>query len=220
MNVLITGSASGIGLKCVRKFLHEGHTVYGIDIQPLTDSLGEYRRNYFHVLTDVRNKKDLPNAKSINILINNAGAQNSEDDIDTNLKGLINTTEKYGLQPKIKSIVNMASVSAHTGAEFPRYAASKGGVLAYTKWTANEIAKYGATCNSLSFGGVSTSLNESVMKDKEKWFEIMRLTPLKKWATPQEAAEWTYFISVINKSMTGQDIIIDNGETSKTNFVW
>lgn len=220
MNILITGSASGIGLECVRKFLHKGHTVYGIDIQPLTDSLGEYRRNYFHILADVRNKKDLPNAKSINILINNAGAQNSEDDIDTNLKGLINTTEKYGLQPDIRSIVNMASVSAHTGAEFPRYAASKGGVLAYTKWTANEISKYGATCNSLSFGGVSTSLNESVMKDREKWFEIMRLTPLEKWATPQEAAEWTYFISVINKSMTGQDIIIDNGETSKTNFVW
>lgn len=220
MNVLITGSASGIGLECVRKFLSEGHTVFGIDIQPLNDSLGEYKNNYFHVFADVRNKESLPNSRYVDILINNAGAQNSEDDIDTNLKGIINTTEKYGLQPKIKSIVNMASVSAHTGAEFPRYAASKGGVLAYTKWTANEIAKYSATCNSLSFGGVLTALNEPVMKDKEKWSEIMRLTPLKKWATPQEAAEWTYFISVINKSMTGQDIIIDNGETSKTNFVW
>ena len=48
----------------------------------------------------------------------------------------------------------------------------------------------------------------------------MEVTPLKKWATPEEAAEWTYFISVVNKSMTGQDIIIDNGESSYTKFVW
>jgi len=107
----------------------------------------------------------------------------------------------------------MASVSA-------QYVASKGGVLAYTKWTANEIAKYGATCNSLSFGGVITDLNKPVLDDEDKWNKIMDVTPLKKWATAEEAAEWTYFISVNNKSMTSQDVIIDNGESSFTQFVW
>lgn len=48
----------------------------------------------------------------------------------------------------------------------------------------------------------------------------MELTPLKKWASPEEIANWIYFLTVINQSCTGQDIIIDNGETSATNFIW
>ena len=48
----------------------------------------------------------------------------------------------------------------------------------------------------------------------------MKYTPLKKWATPEEIADWVYFFTVINKSCTGQDLIIDNGETSQTHFVW
>ena len=120
----------------------------------------------------MKSDRALPQIKCVDILINNAGTQD-DDAIDVNLKGLIRTTEEYGLQPNIKSICNMASVSAHNGAEFPYYVASKGGVLSYTKWTAKEIAKYGATCNSLSFGGVMTDLNQSVMDDDEAWEEIM-----------------------------------------------
>lgn len=219
MKVVVTGSSKGIGLAVANLFLEYGHEVHGIDI--LESSIND-NKNYLHHVADVRNKFRLPDIQDVDILINNAGCQNSDDDIDTNLKGLINCTEVYGLQPNIKSIVNMASVSAHNGAEFPRYAASKGGVLSYTKWTATEIAKYGehATCNSLSFGGVLTDLNAQVMYDESKWKEIMEVTPLKKWATTREAAEWTYFVAVINKSMTGQDIIIDNGESSYTKFVW
>lgn len=216
MKVVITGSSSGIGLAVARKFLSEGHEVHGIDIR----CCEIYDKNYVHHLVDVRNTFGLPIIKDVEILINNAGVQNSNDDIGVNLQGLINCTERYGLHPCIKSIVNMASVSAHNGAEFPEYVASKGGVLAYTKWTATEVAKYGATCNSLSFGGVLTSLNSPVIENESKWNQIMEVTPLKKWATPEEAAEWTYFISVVNKSMTGQDIIIDNGESSYTKFVW
>lgn len=219
MKVVVTGSSKGIGLAVANLFLEYGHEVHGIDI--LESSIHD-NKNYFHHVADVRNKFGLPDIQDVDILINNAGCQNSDDDIDTNLKGLINCTEVYGLHHNIKSIVNMASVSAHNGAEFPRYAASKGGVLSYTKWTATEIAKYGehATCNSLSFGGVLTNLNAQVMYDESKWKEIMEVTPLKKWATTREAADWTYFVAVINKSMTGQDIIVDNGESSYTKFVW
>ena len=220
MRVVITGSSNGIGLACAKKFCSEGHTVFGIDRRHNIYMTSMNYPNYFHSIADVRLKYDLPYIDDVDILINNAGEQNSKDDIETNLQGLINTTETYGLQSHIKSIVNMASVSAHNGAEFPRYVASKGGVLAYTKWTANEIAKYGAICNSLSFGGVITDLNKPVLDDEAKWNKIMDVTPLKKWATAEEAAEWTYFIAVINKSMTSQDIIIDNGESSFTQFVW
>ena len=48
----------------------------------------------------------------------------------------------------------------------------------------------------------------------------MKLTPLKKWATAAEIAQWIYFIAVMQNSMTGQDVVIDNGEMIKSNFVW
>ena len=137
-----------------------------------------------------------------------------------NLKGLIAVTEKYGFQENIKSILMNASVSAHNGSEFPRYAASKGGVLAYTKYVAREVAKYGATCNSLSFGGVTTALNNPIINDEKLYKAVLDETLLKKWATPEECAEWIYFMTVINKSMTAQDVLIDNGEVMNQKFIW
>lgn len=216
MKVVVTGASHGMGYAAVLKFLEEGHSVYGIDIED-TDII---HPKYCHILADVTNKSEMPRIEGVEILINNAGVQNSGRDIEVNLKGVINCTEKYGLHPNIRSILNQASVSAHNGAEFPEYVASKGGVLAYTRHIAQEVAKYGATCNSLSFGGVLTELNQPVIDDEKLWKEIMDVTPLKQWATPTEAAEWIYFFTVKNKSCTGQDLIIDNGETMLTHFVW
>lgn len=216
-NVVVTGSSLGIGRATVEEFLkHPEFVVHGIDVLPATI---EYP-NYVHHIADVA-CSPLPNIENPYILINNAGVQNSGRDIDVNLKGLMTCTAKYALHnPAIAAVVNLASVSAHNGAEFPEYTASKGGVVAYTKWTAKQIAKYGATCNSLSFGGVETELNTPVMNDADKWADIMSMTPLKKWATADEAATWIYFVSVTNKSMSGQDIIIDNLETLNHRFVW
>ena len=137
----------------------------------------------------------------------------------------MNCTEKYcfgeSLQErKLKSVVNFSSASAHNGAEFGAYVASKSGVLGYTMWTAKQLAPYGVTVNSLSFGGVSTDINGPVMNCPQYWYRILGETPMSKWATPEEAAEWVYFISVVNKSCTGQDIIIDNGEMINHEFVW
>ena len=120
------------------------------------------------------------------ILINNAGVQDSGRDIDVNLRGTIYCTEKYGIQPNIKSIVMTASVSAHNGAEFPEYCASKGGVLAYTKNVALRVAKYGATCNSISAGGVITELNAHILENPALWDQVMAETLLPKWATVEE----------------------------------
>ena len=144
----------------------------------------------------------------------------NEDDIDINLKALISMTEKYGVREGIRSVLNIGSASAHTGAEFPEYCASKGGVLAYTKNVAMRIAKYGATCNSLDPGGVLTPLNECVMNDPELWAQIMDETPLKKWATPEEIAEWAYFLTVVNTFCTGQCILVDGGESINYHFIW
>ena len=216
-NVVITGSSKGIGLATATKFLSSGFLVHGIDLEQGTIQ----HKNYIHYRVDITEYGNLPDIDNVNYLINNAGIQSNDISvIDTNLIALIKITEKYGLQPNIKSIVNVGSVSAHTGEEFPWYAASKGGVLPYTKAIANEIAKYGATCNSISPGGVLTELNQSVIDDKECWSKIMEVTPLKKWASAEEISEWIYFMSVVNESMTGQDVIVDNGEMINSKFVW
>lgn len=215
MKILITGTTQGIGKAIAEQFLSEGHDVWGIDRQKGSIE----HSSYTHIQCDVREKDRLPSIEDVEILINNAGTQN-EADIDINLKALIYITEKYGIQPKIKSILNIGSASAHTGAEFPEYCASKGGVLAYTKNVAMRVAPYGATCNSLDPGGVLTPLNECVMNDPELWSQIMEETPLKKWATPEEIAQWAYFLTVVNTFCTGQSILVDGGESINYHFVW
>lgn len=217
MRVLITGSSSGIGRECAVLFLEKGYEVLGIDIKEDTIK----HPLYTHFSQDVRDKENLPCIDGINILITSAGVQNSGDDISINLKGTINTVEKYGIKEEIESILMISSASAHTGLEFPEYSASKGGVLSYMRNVARRVAEYGATCNSISPGGVITDLNKPVMEDEKLWNEIMDLTPLRKWATSREIAEWVYFLTVVNRSATGEDFLIDNGETKLNgSFIW
>jgi NAD(P)-dependent dehydrogenase (short-subunit alcohol dehydrogenase family) len=215
MKILITGTSQGIGKAIARLFLDRGHQVYGIDRQEATIE----DKGYTHFTCDVRDYENLPAITDIEILINNAGTQN-EADIDINLKALIHISEKYGVQEKIRSILNIGSASAHTGSEFPEYCASKGGVVSYTKNLALRIAKYGATCNSLDPGGVLTPLNDCVINEPALWEEIMEQTPLKKWATPEEIAEWAWFLTMTNTFCTGQNIIVDGGESINSHFVW
>ncbi len=215
MKVLITGASQGIGKAIAKRFLKENHTVIGIDRKCATI----FDNNYTHYQCDVRDYENLPNLTGINILINNAGTQN-EQDIDINLKALIYITEKYGIQKEIHSILNIGSASAHTGAEFPEYCASKGGVMAYTKNVALRVAPYNATCNSLDPGGVITPLNDCVINNERLWAKIMDETPLKRWATTNEIADWAYFLTVTNTFCTGQNILVDGGESINFNFVW
>ena len=215
MKVLITGTTQGIGKAIAELFLQKGHTVLGVDRQQASIDHSAYT----HLVCDVRDCASLPPMQDIEILINNAGTQN-EADIAINLKALIDMTEKFAIQPNIKSVLHIGSASGHTGAEFPEYCASKGGVLAYTKNVAMRIAPYGATCNSLDPGGVITPLNDCVMNDPELWEQIMDETPLKRWATPEEIAQWAYFLTVTNTFCTGQNILVDGGESINYHFVW
>ena len=215
MKVIVTGTGRGIGRAIAMKFLSSGHDVTGIDVNPSTID----DESYTHVITDI-SEGELPEIGDAEILINNAGVQDTGRDIDVNLKGTIRVTEKYAFNNGIKSVLFIASASASTGAEFPEYVASKGGVVSYMKNVALRVAKYGATSNSLSPGGVLTALNDHVIRDPALWERIMAETLLPKWATPEEIAEWAYFVTVVNRSMTAQDLLIDNGEDAKATFVW
>ncbi len=213
MKILITGTSKGIGKATAEKFLAMGHEVLGVDVLPASLA----HPNYRHFTADIA-EGPLPDVAP-DVLINNAGVQDSGKDIDVNLKGTIRVTEKY-LTYMPKSVVFIASASATTGAEFPAYAASKGGMVSYMKNVALRAAAWGGTANSISPGGVTTELNRPVMEDPEKWAQIMDETPLKKWATPDEIAEWVYFLAAVNRSMTAQDLLIDNGEAARAKFVW
>ncbi len=217
--VVITGTSQGIGKAVALKFLNEGFCVAGLDIQAATI----VHQNYKHYVCDISDKNSLPDLQDVEILINNAGIQTqSERDIKVNLYGTMYVTQKYAFQKKIKSVVFNASASANSGNEFPEYAASKAGVVGYMKHCAIKLAnEYMATCNALCFGGISTELNSNVMNDSVLWKRIMDVTPLKRWATAEEAADWFFFLAVVNKFCTGQSIEVSGGERNCADiFVW
>lgn len=216
MKVLISGTSKGIGRAVALHFLKNNHEVIGIDILPSSIE----HKSYKHHVADVSKFDQLPDIKGVNILFINAGVQN-QNDIEVNLIGAINVTKKYAFQKEIKSVLFNASASARSGQEFPEYVASKAGVVGYMKNVAIELAKYKATVNSISLGGVNTESNNPVIENKKAFQKIMEITPLKKWIELDEICDWVYFLTMTNKSMSGQDILIDNGEMNlNPTFVW
>ncbi len=214
MTIVISGSASGIGLAAAVKFLDEGHKVVGIDVRPVAFS----HPNYSHFVLDVT-KDDLPRVDA-EIVVVSHGVQDEETAIKVNLEGAIRFQRKYEESPNLKSVLFVASSSARNGAEFPLYSASKGGLVTYMKNTALRLAERKVTVNAISPGAVITSLNDHILKDKALFDAVANESLLKKWSTPEEIAEWIYFLTVINRSMTGEDVLVDNGEMLKSNFIW
>lgn len=216
MKLVLTGANGGIGMAIAVKFLKQSWNVVGIDV----DAPAHFSHpRYTHLQADVRGK--LPAIDDVNVLITAAGIQLPEEDaIDVNLKGVVNAVETYAFQPAIRSVLNIASASARNGAEFPLYVASKAGVVGYTKNVALRLARFGATCNTLSPGGVVTASNAPVLEDDALRAAVYAESLLGKWADPEEIAEWAYFLTVVNKSMTGEDVLVDNGEILKSNFIW
>ena len=231
MNVVVSGTSRGIGLAIAQEFLDKGHVVYGYDVLPTSIEHPRYR----HVIHDVRAESfaaDAPAldgtgsgvpdsvAPDLDVLICNAGTLEEADAIDVNLLGTMRFAEHFVDSPSLRSILFVASASARNGAEFPRYVASKAGIVGYMKNLALAVAKRGITCNSVSPGGVLTSSNQHILDDPGMYEAVLDETLLGKWAEPQEVAELVYFLTVTNRSITGEDILMDNGEMLKSNFIW
>ena len=214
--VLVTGSAAGIGKAVCELFLGRGHQVVGMDKAPSSIQHPAYE----HVQHDISDR-NYPALEGIEILVNNAGQQQMDErDIEVNLTSTIALTEFYAFHVGIRAVVNVSSASASSGSEFPHYAASKGGLNAYTRNIALRLASYGATANSICPGGVITDLNRHILEDEALYKQVLDESLLHRWARPEEIAEWIYFLAVVNHSMTGENLLIDNGEMLRSNFVW
>lgn len=214
MKIIISGTASGIGKAIALKFLQEGHDVIGVDLNPSSFE----HAHYAHVQADVA-KDPLPQ-EDPDIVIVSHGVQEESEAIQVNLEGAIRFSKAYEDSKNLKSVLFIASSSARSGAEFPLYCASKGGLVAYMKNAATRLASTGITVNAISPGAVITPMNDHILQDQKLMDAVANESLLKKWARPEEIADWAYFITVINKSMTGEDVLIDNGEWLKSNFIW
>ena len=218
MDILVTGTSSGIGLAIAERFLSEGHLVWGVDLQPAVIE----HPSYTHLRGDIRDE-GLPGLDDIpapEVLVLNAGTLEEADAIDVNLTGTIRFAQRFAESPRLRSVLFVASASARNGAEFPWYVASKAGIVGYMKNLALALAPRGITVNSISPGGVITSANRHILEDEGLYQQVLDETLLGKWATADEVADLAYFLTMTNRSITGEDILMDNGEMLKSNFVW
>lgn len=220
MDVFVTGSARGIGKAIAEKFLAQGHHVFGFDLAPAPFE----HPAYTHFIHDIRNP--LPSEEGFTtlpepaILINCAGTLEEADALSVNLQGTITFTEHFLASAALKQVLFIASASARNGAEFPLYVASKAGMVGYMKNLAGTLASRGILVNSISPGGVITEANKHILDSPELYAAVKAETLLGKWAEAEEVAELAYFLTVVNKSITGEDILMDNGEMLKSNFIW
>lgn len=161
----------------------------------------------------------------LDILINNAGItrdnlllrmEESDFDkvIDVNLKSVFNYT-KAAIKPMIKQrsgrIINITSVVGLIGnAGQANYAASKSGVIGFTKSIAKELAARGITVNAIAPGFIETEMTEK-LNDKQKE-ALQAIIPMKRFGTPEDIAKVVGFLcSDAADYITGQVLAVDGG---------
>ena len=214
MTAVVSGAASGIGRAIAERFLAERHSVVGYDLAECAID----HANYTHLRQDIRQPVSDPPAAEI--LVCCAGTIEESEAIAVNLEGTIRFAEAFLPSPRLRSVLFIASASARNGAEFPLYVASKAGLVGYMKNLAGRLAPRGITVNSVSPGGVVTPMNRHILQREDLYAAVKAETLLGKWAEPEEIADLAWYLTMVNRSMTGEDLLIDNGEMLKSNFIW
>jgi len=238
--IVITGSGRGIGFTIAGAFAEAKAKVIIIDISAeiVEKAVAEIKKNGFQVYGYVGNVTDSSNIESIfadivdkygtiDCLINNAGITRDnlllrmkEEDwqmvMDVNLKGSFLCTQKafkYMIRNRNGCIINIASVIGITGnSGQANYAASKGGLIAFTKSCAKEFGSRNIRVNAVAPGFIETEMTASLSPDIRA--EYAKAIPLQKMGTPRDVADVCLFLaSEAGSYITGQTIAVDGGLT-------
>jgi len=238
-NVIITGASRGIGRGIAKAFAKEGANVaftYNASAEAakeLEEELSAYgikAKGYQSNAADFEAAQELAKKVQedfgrIDVLINNAGITKdnllmriSEEDFDkvleVNLKSVFNLT-KAVIRPMMKqrkgSIINMSSVVGLKGnAGQANYAASKAGILGFTKSVALELGSRNIRCNAIAPGFIETEMTAKL--DEKQVEEWRKAIPLKRGGTPEDVANACLFLaSDMSDYITGQTISVDGG---------
>ncbi|HOH79367.1 MAG TPA: 3-oxoacyl-[acyl-carrier-protein] reductase [Candidatus Cloacimonadota bacterium] len=237
---VITGSARGIGFALATAFGAAGAKVMVIDLAPeaveaavqkLRDQ-GSQAWGYVGNVTDSAMMEELfarvvAEHGSLDVLINNAGVTRDnlmlrmkEEEwqlvMDINLKGSFICTQKafkHMMKARKGSIVNIASVIGLMGnAGQANYAASKGGMIAFTKSCAKEFASRGVRVNAVAPGFIETEMTASLPADVVAAYA--KAIPLAKMGSPLDVAKLCLFLASNESAyITGQTIAVDGGLT-------
>lgn len=237
---LITGGSRGIGKSIAEKFAKNGYNLvinYVSDSTKTEELAKEFQEgNNIEVLfvkadvTDFNScenmvKQAIEKFGKIDVLVNNAGITKDgllmrmkEEDFDkvinVNLKGTFNVTKNvvpYMMKQKNGRIVNISSVVGVTGnAGQCNYAASKAGIIGFTKSLAKELASRNILANAIAPGFIKTDMTD-VLSDAVKE-TINTQIPLKKMGESTEVANAVYFLgNEENTYITGQVLNVDGG---------
>ncbi|MGD9497898.1 MAG: 3-oxoacyl-[acyl-carrier-protein] reductase [Armatimonadota bacterium] len=235
---LITGAGGGIGAAIAHTLAGAGAHIVVNDVvgEAAEGVAAQVRERGVQALVSTANITDAEQVQAmvdevmgqlgrIDILVNNAGitrdallVRMSEEQwdlvLDVNLKGAFLCTRAVA-RPMMKArygrIINMASVSGVGGNPGQaNYSASKGGLIALTKTTAQELAGRNITCNALAPGFIETAMTRQLPEEaRNAWLERI---PLRRPGSPEDVAQAVLFLAGPGASyITGQVINIDGG---------
>tara|TARA_B110000003_G_scaffold55425_2_gene55454 strand:- start:60 stop:806 length:747 start_codon:yes stop_codon:yes gene_type:complete len=236
---LITGASKGIGRSIAQRFIEEGAKVAftflssverGKSLETELSSLGGEAKGFQSDASSSEDAEQLINDVishfgQIDIIVNNAGITKdtlmlrmSEEDFDsvinTNLKSVFNTTkhaQRSMLKQRSGSIINISSIVGLKGnAGQANYAASKAGIIGFTKSVALELGSRGIRCNAVAPGFIETEMT-SVLDEKtvQSWRDAI---PLKRGGKPEDVANaCVYLGSDLSSYVSGQVLQVDGG---------
>ncbi|MBC5619359.1 3-oxoacyl-[acyl-carrier-protein] reductase [Streptococcus anginosus] len=238
-NVFITGSTRGIGLAMAHKFASLGANIVlngrrEID-EVLVSEFSDYGVQVVSISGDVSDSTDakrmveetIEKLGSVDILVNNAGITKdklmlklTEEDFEqvlkVNLVGAFNMTQAV-LKPMSKArqgaVINVSSVVGLIGnVGQANYAASKAGLIGFTKSVAREVAARNVRVNAIAPGMIESDMTD-VLSDKVKEATLAQI-PMKRFGNTNEVAEVAAFLAR-QEYLTGQVIAIDGGLTMR-----
>jgi 3-oxoacyl-[acyl-carrier protein] reductase len=235
---VVTGAGRGIGRAIALKFAQEGADVVCVsrtmeNSQKVAEEVRALGRKAWAHAVDVSDakavaeaaEKILSEAGKVDILVNNAGVTRdglvmrmSDEDWDavlnTNLKGAFVFTKAFSrafAKQRSGRIINVASVIGLMGnAGQANYAASKAGLIGFTKSVAREFATRGITVNALAPGFIETDMT-AVLNDEIK-NQILNGIPMKSFGKAEDIANAALFLaSPSSRYITGQVLAVDGG---------